>query len=140
MIDRDTIAREQARLLRGKGMGYKTIATITGLTRDTVRNVSRKVEAGPENRELSKRIEAKEACAFCGEDIERNGSMGRPRRFCSDYCRRQYWRLHRSEQKRKEDKLFLRTCACCGKTFQIYGKNERKYCSREHYRLHFYGG
>ena len=46
MIDRNGIAREQARLLRDKGMGYKKIASITGLERDTVRNVCKKVEAG----------------------------------------------------------------------------------------------
>lgn len=139
MIDRNEIAREQARLLREKGMGYKKIASFTGLDRDTVRNACKKVEAGAENRELSDRMESGEVCAFCGGTIERTGNMGRPRRFCSEHCRRQYWRLHRPEQKRKEDKLFLRTCAYCGKTFQIYGKNDRKYCCREHYRLHFYG-
>ena len=85
------------------------------------------------------RIEAGQACAYCGGDMEQHGGSGRPRRFCSERCRRQYWRLHRPEQKRKEDKLFLRTCAFCGKTFQIYGKNDRTYCCREHYRLHFYG-
>ena len=137
MIDRKEIAREQARLLRGHGMGYKRIAGITGLTKDAVRNACKRIDADCEDRDLFKRIEAGQACAYCGGEMEQHGS-GRPRRFCSERCRRQYWRLHRSEQKKKEDKLFLRSCAYCGRTFQIYGKNDRTYCCREHYKLHFY--
>ena len=137
MIDRNEIAREQARLLRGKGMSLRKVAAITGLTKDVVRNISRKIVAADDDT-LDSRISSRNACAYCGGDMEQHGAPGRPRRFCSERCRRQYWRLHRPEQKKKEDKLFLRTCAYCGKTFQIYGKNDRKYCCREHYRLHFY--
>ena len=138
MIDRNEIAREQARLLRGKGMSLRKVAAITGLTKDVVRNISRKIVAADDDT-LDSRISSGNACAYCGGDMKQHGGSGRPRRFCSERCRRQYWRLHRPEQKKKEDKLFLRTCAYCGKTFQIYGKNDRKYCCREHYRLHFYG-
>lgn len=138
MIDRNEIAREQARLLRGHGMGYKRIAGITGLTRDAVRNACKRIDAISEDSDLFERIQGGKACTYCGGDMEQHGGSGRSRRFCSDYCRRQYWRLHRPEQKKKEDKLFLRSCAYCGKTFQVYGKNDRTYCCREHYRLHFY--
>ena len=133
------IAKEQARLLREKGMGYKKISSITGLARETVRDACEKVQVGAENRELSDLIASGKACAFCGAVIERSGNMGRLRRFCSERCRRMYWKLHRAEQKRKPDKLFIRICAYCGKGFEVYGKSERKYCCREHYRLHFYG-
>ena len=139
MIDRDAIAREQARLLLGKGMSHAKTAEATGLTKGVVRNIARSVDRTDEDKEISGRIERKEACSFCGSMMANVETMGRPRRFCSDYCRRQYWRLHRAEQTKKADKLFIRTCAYCGKGFQIYGKSERKYCCREHYRLHFYG-
>ena len=140
MIDRNEIAREQARLLREKGMSLRKVAALTGLTKDVVRNISRKiVVAADDDDTLDSRINGGQACTYCGRSMEQHGGSGRPRRFCSERCRRQYWRLHRPEQKKKEDKLFLRTCAYCGKTFQIYGKNDRKYCCREHYRLHFYG-
>jgi len=140
MIDRNEIAREQARLLREKGMSLRKVAAITGLTKDVVRNISRKiVVAADDDDTLDSRINGGQACTYCGGSMEQHVGSGRPRRFCSERCRRQYWRLHRPEQKKKEDKLFLRICAYCGKTFQIYGKNDRKYCCREHYRLHFYG-
>ena len=139
MIDRNEIAREQARLLREKGMSHVKIASVTGLTRGIVNNIARGIGSVDEDKTVLDRMAAGQACAYCGGTMEQQGKMGRPRRFCSDYCRRQYWRLHRPEQKRKEDKLFLRTCAYCGKTFQIYGKSDQKYCCREHYRLHFYG-
>ncbi len=139
MVDRNEIAREQARLLREKGMSHVKIAGVTGLTRGIVNNIARGVGKVEEDKSILDRIEAGLACAYCGGEMEQQGGSGRPRRFCSERCRRQYWRLHRPEQKRKEEKLFLRTCAYCGKTFQIYGKNDRTYCCREHYRLHFYG-
>ena len=124
MIDRNSIAKEQARLLREKGMGYKRIAGITGLTRDAVRNTCKKIGAVQEDGTLFDRIQEGSACTYCGGAMEQHSGSGRPRRFCTENCRRQYWRLHRLEQKRREDKLFLRTCAYCGRTFQIYGKKE----------------
>ena len=138
MINRNAIAREQARLLRMQGMSHTKIAGITGLTRGIINNIARGVGKVEENKTVVSRIQQGQACAYCGISMNQHDGPGRPRRFCSEHCRRQYWRLHRSEQLRRADKLYLRTCAYCGKTFQIYGKNDRKYCCREHYRLHFY--
>ena len=76
---------------------------------------------------------------YCGGELKQNGGAGRPRRFCSDHCRRQYWRLHRDEQKKNPDIVFTRICKFCGQPFEIYGKNDRKYCCRDHYLKHFYG-
>ena len=138
-INQDEIRREQAKLLRKNGMGLRRIADVTELTLDAVRNLCRKITPPETDENLHIRMNNKEACVFCGTPVEQHGGAGRPRRFCSDYCRRQYWRLHREEQKKNPDIIFTRICRYCGEPFEIYGKNDRKYCCRDHYLKHCYG-
>lgn len=138
-IDIDAIRREQAGLLRSSGMGQQKVVSMTGLTISAVRNIEKKITVGAPDDLLPAKMEKGEACAFCGCSIDQHGGPGRPRRFCSDHCRRQYWRLHRSEQKRNPNILFTRQCRYCGQSFEIYGKNDRKYCCRDHYLKHYYG-
>ena len=135
-IDTVSIQKEQAQLLRANGMAYCAIAKTVGISRDSARNYSRAVSVAEENHELDAAIENHTACAYCGSAMTQHGGAGR---FCSDRCRRQYWRLHREEQKKNPAILFTRTCKYCGAPFEIYGKNERKYCCRDHYIKHFWG-
>lgn len=133
-IDQDAIRREQAKLMCSNGLGYAKIIAATGLSKGVVRNfctgLTEKEEAvGDQGLK----------CTFCGADIEQHTGAGRPRKFCSDYCRRQYWRLHRQEQRKNPKILFTKTCRYCGKSFEIYGKNDRKYCCRDHYLKHYFG-
>lgn len=138
-IDKDALQREQAQMLRSHGMGIRKAAEVTGLTTDTVRNLCRKIALAETDENLAIKIGNNEACAFCGEPLEQHGGAGRPRRFCSEHCRRQYWRLHRDEQKKNPDIVYTRICRYCGRPFEIYGKNDRKYCCRDHYLKDFYG-
>ena len=138
-IDKDALQREQAQLLRANGLGFKKIGEIIGTDREKARGFARSVEVKKENETLDIQMANGEACMFCGGKMEQHGGAGRPRRFCSDHCRRQYWRLHRDEQKKNPDIVFTRICRYCGQPFEIYGKNERKYCCRDHYLKHFYG-
>ena len=138
-IDTVSIQKEQAQLLRANGMAYCAIAKTVGISRDSARNYSRAVSVAEENHELDAAIENHTACAYCGSAMTQHGGAGRPRRFCSDRCRRQYWRLHREEQKKNPAIIFTRTCKYCGAPFEIYGKNERKYFCRDHYIKHFWG-
>ena len=138
-IDIDAIRREQAPLLRSHGMGYGKIAAVTDLTKGIVRNLCLNVPETEPNESLDTQMENGEACAFCGAPIDQHGGPGRPRRFCSDHCRRQYWRLHRAEQKRNPDIIVIRQCKYCGQPFEVYGKTDRKYCCRNHYLKHYFG-
>lgn len=67
-------------------------------------------------------------CPNCGELFPRN-PRGRPRRFCSEKCKREYHHLHPN----KQNWTCIRSAVCpvCGTTFQAereYGRL-RKYCS-----------
>ena len=72
-------------------------------------------------------------CPTCGEKIpvDRSGhTTGRPRKFCSDACRQQFWREHpKVEAWASYEK---KICPVCGEVFYAAHetKRERKYCSR----------
>ena len=138
-INKDEIRKEQAMLLRSHGMSLQKAANFTGLTKSSVRNLDKNIMVGEADSLLDVKIKDGEACVFCGTPVDQHGSPGRPRRFCSDHCRRQYWRLHREDQKRNPDIIYTRICRYCGQPFEIYGKNDRKYCCRDHYIKHFWG-
>lgn len=138
-IDIEAIRREQAGMLRSHGMGQQKVVSLTGLTISAVRNIEKKIQPGPTDDQLPAKMQSGEACSFCGCPIDQHGGPGRPRRFCSDHCRRQYWRLHRSEQWRSPNLIFTRQCKYCGQPFEVYGKTDRKYCCRDHYLKHYFG-
>ncbi len=135
-IDLEPLRKEQARLLRRKGMGYGKIAVWTGLNKDTVRYSCREIHIAEENRELEADMISGKACRYCGEDLPEQSGRGRRRHFCNNSCRRNYWKIHRSEIQPSPEALYLHICTYCGKTFEVYGKAERKYCSRRCYMRH----
>ena len=68
-------------------------------------------------------------CPECGTEI-RQKDTGRPRKFCSDPCRRKYWKAHPKPE--QWDSYHEQVCPVCGRTFfaQHENKRERKYCCR----------
>ena len=71
----------------------------------------------------------KKLCPMCGQPIM-NKPKGRPRRFCSDSCRRRFWKRHPRAE--KWDSFETRVCPVCGRMFFAQRENTRtrKYCSR----------
>ena len=139
-IDLAKIRKEQAKRLRAKGMSLGKVASVTGMTKNMVSSACRSITVTEEDKTLDERMEHGEACRFCGDPITQPSSSGRRRRFCSTFCRREYWKIHRSELKKSPAALHTMLCAYCGKTFEVYGRYNRKYCCREHYLLHRNGG
>lgn len=141
----DFMTDEQARQikkLRANGMGYRTIASMLDLSRDTVRNFCRSAgidgRLAEDEKELKIRMSAGRACAFCGSEIVQ-AKTGRPRRFCSEACRRSFWRTHRNELKKKESAIYTMECPYCHQIFEVYGNKTRKYCCHGHYILDRFG-
>ena len=132
----------QIRKLRAGGMGYRTIASNVNLSRDIVRNYCRSngidgVRADIE-KNLADRMQDGRACAVCGSELIRP-KTGRPKRFCSESCRRSYWKIHRTEQTKKASAVYTMECPYCHEIFEAYGNKTRKYCCHEHYILHRFG-
>lgn len=108
--------------LQAQGLGYRKISAITGISANTVKTYCRrhKEEALPS-------AECNAFCRGCGRPIYR-APQHRPRLYCSDSCRMQYWNSHRDQVRHKNTFTFV--CPFCGKAFQSPGNPNRKYCSR----------
>ena len=69
-------------------------------------------------------------CDNCGAVIKQY--VGRkPKRFCCNECRNQWWNQHFDQVKRKT--YYEITCQHCGKIITVYGDSRRKYLSHEFY-------
>lgn len=138
-MDKDQ-KREIVRL-RLCGQGYRRIAKEVGLTRDIVRNFckSRGLDGYGWNgvEIIEEKIAAdKGLCLECGMELEQPPT-GRRRKFCSDECRRKWWKRHPERVERKA--YYTKYCDYCGVEFKAYGNDARKYCSHECYiRDRFY--
>lgn len=122
--------------MRMKGIGYKSIGAVVGLSRDIVRNYCKSHNLMGYTSALTKNIKMKmengEACLFCGADMEQP-KTGRPRKFCCEKCRREWWKAHPEAVKRSEKASYECTCENCGRTFISYGNKNRKFCSHDCY-------
>jgi hypothetical protein len=122
--------------MRIKGVGYKSIGTVVGLSRDIVRNYCKAHNltgyASALTKNIQMRMESGEVCQYCGGTIVKP-KMGRPKKFCSEKCRREWWKSHPEAVNRSEAASYELKCENCGKTFISYGNRNRKYCSRDCY-------
>lgn len=130
------LQRRQIRELRMKGVGYRAIAAVLGLSRDSVRSFCKNAHLEGLAKELKANMKEKTAngqvCLCCGKQLKQPAS-GRRRKFCSDECRRRWWGEHVSCIDRRATAYYEATCIYCGKTFKAYGNNHRRYCSQECY-------
>ncbi len=128
--------KKQIVRMRKKGRGYKTIASAVGLSRDIVRTFCKKrhMSGFGEAFVLNDREKADEykRCLNCYGHI-RQPKKGRPKKFCSEECRRDWWKQHPEEIKKRETALYRIKCAYCGMDFIAYGNKGRKYCGHPCY-------
>lgn len=113
--------KEKIRFLRMEGLGYGAVAARLGLSENTVKSFCRR-------NHLTGAVakEASMACRHCGQPLaESPGRKGR--KYCSEACRRAWWKAHPELVDRKA--FYLMACARCGKEFESYGNKGRKYCS-----------
>lgn len=127
---------KQIRKMREQGIGYRSIALSVGLSRDIVRNFCKAKGLSGYGSALTKNIQEQammgKACLYCGKEIS-PPPTGRPRKFCSESCRREWWKAHPERIRRKESAMYEMTCARCGRAFMSYGNRNRKYCGQECY-------
>lgn len=106
--------------LRQNGLGYKKIAKILNLNEDTVKSHIRRT---------SKKEPPKPVCEECGKVLIQMPKT-KPRRFCSDRCKTQWWSKHPNAGNRSG---FSFICEYCGKEFKSYASKTRRYCSTHCY-------
>ena len=121
--------RKQISELRASGYGYKKIAGIIGISDSTIKSFcKRNGVTAPVT------VKVKEGCCpQCGEEVVQTGKT-KKRRFCSDECRRQWWKDHPNLS--SETALYSFVCAECGTAFTAYGNRNRKFCCHDCYVRH----
>lgn len=133
--------KEQIKLLRLEGLGYKKIATILDVSVDAVKSYCKrsKIVAPSKKEELIIPVsdEPENICPECGKEIIQIPKM-RARRFCSNNCRDSWWKKHRSEGNRHKGKKVV--CHNCEKAFLVNKKSKRKYCCHACYIESRFGG
>ena len=117
------IEEQRIRDYASRGVGYRKISAMTGISANTVKTYCRRHKI-----DVQKAAEKREYCKYCGSTIVRI-PQHRQRLFCSDTCRMQYWNSHREEVKHK--KIYIFNCSFCGQEFVSLGNPNRKYCSRK---------
>lgn len=139
--DEGTMTEEQKNKiteLRLQGYGYKTIAAMVGdgVKRENVRYFckSRGLVGTPDlvGMNFDAHRDNPNFCKQCGLRLIRNKHSG-VKLFCSDKCRRAWWKQHPNENGQTKKKAYELTCEYCHSKFISYGKADRKYCSHDCY-------
>jgi endogenous inhibitor of DNA gyrase (YacG/DUF329 family) len=117
--------KEKIRYLRGEGLGYKAIASRLALSENTVKSFCRRNGLSGVADKCMEGL-----CRHCGKPLA-SGQRGKPKKFCSESCRRAWWKSHPylSEQRA----YYRAACEQCGKEFESYGNKNRKYCGHACY-------
>ncbi len=122
--------------LRGNGQSYKQIALALGISENTVKSYCRrniKMAAETEATIIDKQIRIEEfhtICKHCQKPLVQ-AVKGQPKKFCSEKCRRLWWKANESRLNRKA--YYSLTCSMCGVKFESYGNRNRKFCSHACY-------
>ena len=106
-----------------KGYSSGTIASVLGLSRNTVKSFLRRNTNTADER----------ACLNCGKPVKQRQGR-KEKKFCSDKCRMAWWNKHQDCVTKQA--YYTLTCQHCGKEFEVYGNRNRKYCNRECYLAH----
>jgi len=112
--------------LRRRGLTYADIAAHIGGSANTVKSHCLR------NEPTLRAWAAKEICKHCGIPLA-HLSKAKRKSFCSDRCRRAWWKAHPDLMRPRPANHF--TCLRCGRPFESYESVQRKYCSRQCYHL-----
>lgn len=120
-------ATQKAKIIamRKKKAPYASIAEAVGLSVGTVKSFCHRNNINADTTPVAGK------CKNCGAVIKEE-SKTKPRLFCCDRCRQEYWNKHRVE--RQSRKMSPHTCPTCGKVFMDYIGANRKFCSQACYR------
>ena len=113
----DKIAINNMRL---EGHSPSVIAATLGLPQSTVRSHIHRHPGIPNSK----------SCKQCGKPVLQPQGR-REKKFCSDACRMAWWNSHQEVVNKKA--FYALVCEYCGKEFESYGNQNRKYCCRACY-------
>jgi len=116
--------------LHRSGAGYKAIASKLGISREHVRYHCQKI--APKPRADLKDTPVAGHCKLCKRVLKQT-SIAHRAKFCSELCRRKWWKDHPEAKIQSDTASYRITCANCGLEFSSYGNNHRRFCSHSCY-------
>lgn len=133
-----TIDQKQQIIERRRGgQSYVDIATALLISENTIKSFCRR------NNIVTNKIAAKQItkrhpdlCRHCGKSLKQ-GTKGHPKKFCSEECRRQWWKDNDALYARKA--FYTLACKECGTAFESYGNQARKFCGHACYIKNRFG-
>jgi endogenous inhibitor of DNA gyrase (YacG/DUF329 family) len=117
--------------MRQEGLKPNQIAADLGLSMNTVKSFYRRHALNSVNHEKPIDRTTGTSCKQCAKPLKQN-LKSKPKKFCSDRCRREWWKANAAGSSNRKA-FYQLTCSCCGKAFTSYGNNKRKYCSHRCY-------
>jgi len=118
--------KEKIHQMRDKGLSYSKIASELGIFENTIKSYCRRNNLGTVMTKYTNKVKEKcIVCKQCGKQLK-HGLRGNPKKFCSEQCRRKWWKANESKINRKA--YYTIICARCGKEFESYGNKDRKFC------------
>lgn len=116
--------RDEVQRMRLEGRSYTQIGDYLNISRNTVKSICQRVGIQPAD--ITGKGHDSERCRNCGTILIQKNT-GKRKLFCSDSCRRTWWKEHRDKRTMKS--ASKTKCAFCGCIFEDYDKNHRRYCS-----------
>lgn len=115
--------RDEIQRLRFEGMSYTQISDKLRISRNTVKSICQRMGIQPA--ETAGENHDADHCKRCGTVLVQLAT-GKRKQFCSDPCRRVWWQQHQDNRSLKS--AVKAKCVFCGRGFEYYEKNHRKYC------------
>lgn len=126
------IEKTNIRRMRKEGQSYSQIALALNINKNTVKAFCRRsrLQTSEKVKTKSKEKETCFVCKNCGKPLKK-GTKGKPKKFCCEKCRREWWKVNDKELNKKA--YYTLICAECGIKFKSYGNKKRKFCSHACY-------
>lgn len=135
--------KEQIVIMRRNGHSYGQISKHLDISANTIKSFCRR--SGMAGTKVLNNVGTKgensvngnhDKCKNCGKKLKQN-KRGKPKKFCSETCRRIWWKENEDQHNKKA--FYLVKCQECGVQFESYGNEKRKYCSHACYIKNRFG-
>ncbi len=131
--------KKQVEKHRNNGLSYAQISRMLEVSENTIKSYCRRSGLIGDRKSNKPIVEqTHNQCKNCGDKLLQ-GTRGKPKKFCSEKCRRNWWK--ENSDKTEKNALYTLVCQECGEAFQSYGNKDRKFCNHACYiKNRFKGG